>query len=162
MASCQPKKDEFGHSNLKPEENMAEKIAEVKNEVIKKILLKHQAVFGELPGAGTVKKLVTMDLGLKDEFKAKSLRLHPYRLSQEDSDEVDRQVLEGVVGGVIEEITGGDYPKHCSPCFLVDKSGSFARCLVVDFHETESNNEKSLRDPPIHGNDCGKSCQVPL
>ena len=86
MASCQPKKDEFGHSNLKPEENMAEKIAEVKNEVIKKILLKHQAVFGELPGASTVKKLVTMDRELKDEFKAKSVRLHPYQRSQEASD----------------------------------------------------------------------------
>ena len=34
-----------------------------------------------------------------------------------------------------------DYPQHCSPCFLVTKSGSTAKRLVVDYREL---NEKTL------------------
>jgi hypothetical protein len=112
---------------------MQEKLKQVENPKLREVLLKHAAVFGELPATGSVKKLVTCDLELKDEFKDAGMRRGPYRLPQADSDEVDRQVLEGVVGGVIEEFLEGRYPKFCSPCFLVDKPGSTAKRLVVDY-----------------------------
>ena len=35
----------------------------------------------------------------------------------------------------MEEYEKGDYPHHCSPCFLVAKPGSTALRLVVDYGE---------------------------
>ena len=35
----------------------------------------------------------------------------------------------------MEEYKKGDYPHHCSPCFLVAKRGSTALRLVVDYGE---------------------------
>ena len=37
--------------------------------------------------------------------------------------------------GLVEEYKHGDYPRHCSPCFLVAKPGSTAMRLVVDYGE---------------------------
>ena len=37
--------------------------------------------------------------------------------------------------GLVEEYKHGDYPHHCSPCFLVAKPGSTALRLVVDYGE---------------------------
>ena len=37
--------------------------------------------------------------------------------------------------GPVEEYKKGDYPHHCSPCFLVAKAGSTALRLVVDYGE---------------------------
>ena len=39
------------------------------------------------------------------------------------------------------EYKDGDYPQHCSPCFLVAKPGSTAKRLVVDYGEL---NKKTL------------------
>ena len=39
------------------------------------------------------------------------------------------------------EYKDGDYPQHCSPCFLVAKPGSTAKQLVVDYREL---NKKTL------------------
>ena len=39
------------------------------------------------------------------------------------------------------EYKDGDYPQHCSPCFLVAKPGSTAKRLVVDYREL---NKKTL------------------
>ena len=39
--------------------------------------------------------------------------------------------------GLIEEYKEGDYPKHCSPCFLVAKPGSTAKRLVVDYQKLD-------------------------
>ena len=35
----------------------------------------------------------------------------------------------------MKEYKNGDYPHHCSPCFLVAKPGSIALRLVVDYGE---------------------------
>ena len=43
--------------------------------------------------------------------------------------------------GVVLEYKDGDYPQHCSPCFLVAKTGSTAKPLVVDYGEL---NKKTL------------------
>ena len=37
--------------------------------------------------------------------------------------------------GLVEGYKHGDYPRHCSPCFLLAKSGSTAMRLVVDYGE---------------------------
>ena len=46
-----------------------------------------------------------------------------------------RQDLECVEARLIEEYKEGDYPKQCSPCFLVAKPGSTAKRLVVDYQK---------------------------
>ena len=42
---------------------------------------------------------------------------------------------------LVLEYKDGDYPQHCSPCFLVAKPGSSAKRLVVDYGEL---NKKTL------------------
>ena len=37
----------------------------------------------------------------------------------------------------MEEYKEGDYPHHCSPCFVVAKPGSTALQLVVDYGEVK-------------------------
>ena len=48
---------------------------------------------------------------------------------------------ECIDAGLVLEYRYGDYPQHCSPCFLVAKPGSTAKRLVVDYGEL---NKKKL------------------
>ena len=43
--------------------------------------------------------------------------------------------------GLVLEYKDGDYPQHCSPCFLVAKPGSTAKRLVVNYGQL---NKKTL------------------
>ena len=52
---------------------------------------------------------------------------------QDEIDEIERQIQECIDAGIVEEYKHGDYPRHCSPCFLVAKPGSTAMRLVVDY-----------------------------
>ena len=47
--------------------------------------------------------------------------------------ETTRQNKECVEVGLVYEYTETDYPKQCSPCFLIAKLGSTAKRLVVDY-----------------------------
>ena len=40
---------------------------------------------------------------------------------------------ECIDSGLVLECKKGEYPSHCSPCFLVAKPGSTALHLVVDY-----------------------------
>ena len=63
------KKQELGASNLQASKDL--KITLDKMDVdqrIKKIILRFSDIFGPLPPPGSVKKLVTMDLELREEF----------------------------------------------------------------------------------------------
>ena len=51
------------------------------------------------------------------------------------------QKKECIDAGLVLEYKDGDYPQHCSPCFLVAKPGSTAERLVVDYREL---NKKTL------------------
>ena len=62
-------------------------------------------------------------------------RSNPYNAPQEQVEEIERQIQECTDAGLVEEYTKGDYPPHCSPCFLVAKPGSTALRLVVDYGE---------------------------
>ena len=81
-----------------------------------------------------------MDLKLKPEFEKTRVRRRPYPAPQEQVEEIERQIQEYIDGGLMEEHKKGDYPHHCSPCFLVAKPGSTALRLVVDYGEV---NEKT-------------------
>ena len=56
--------------------------------------------------------------------------------------EITRQIKECVDAGLVYEYKKTDYPKHCSPCFLVAKPGSTAKRLVVDYKKV--NQKKKL------------------
>ena len=72
-----------------------------------------------------------MDLELKEEFANATARSRPYPANLADAEEIERQVQEGIESNIFEEYKGEGNPKHCSPCYLVDKPGSKARRLVV-------------------------------
>ena len=128
------KKQESGASNLHASENL--KISLDKMDVddgIKKIILHFSDIFGPLPPPRSVKKLVTMDLELREELLKDRVRCRPYPASKDDMAEITRQIKECVEAGLIYEYKKTDYPKHCSRCFLEAKPGSTAKRLVVDY-----------------------------
>ena len=63
------------------------------------------------------------------------MRRRPYPAPQEKVEEIERQIQECIDAGLVEEYNKGDYPHHCSPCFLVAKLGSTALRFVVDYGE---------------------------
>ena len=88
-----------------------------------------------MPPPLSCEKLVHMDLKLKPEFEKSRVRRRPYPAPQEQVEEIERQIQEGIDAGLVEEYKKGDYPHHCSPCFVVAKPGSTALRLVVDYGE---------------------------
>ena len=82
-----------------------------------------------------IKKMVQMDLKLKPEFEKTRVRRRPYPAPQEQVEEIERQIQECIDAGLVEEYKKGDYPHHCSPCFLVAKPASTALRLGVDYGE---------------------------
>ena len=63
------KKQELGASNLHASEDLKISLEKMDvDERIKKIILHFSDIFGPLPPPGSVKKLVTMDLELREEF----------------------------------------------------------------------------------------------
>ena len=63
------------------------------------------------------------------------MRRRPYPAPQEHVEEIERQIRECIDANLVEEYKKGDYPHHCSPCFLVAKPGSTALRLVVDYDQ---------------------------
>ena len=102
---------------------------------LKKLLLTYEEVLGALPPPLCCKKLVQMDVKLKPEFKKTRVRRRPYPAPQEQVEEIERQIQECIDAGLVEEYKKGDYPHHCSPCFLVATPRSTALRLVVDYGE---------------------------
>ena len=47
--------------------------------------------------------------------------------------EITPQIKECVEAGLVYEYKKTEYPKDCSPCFLVAKPGSTEKRLVVDY-----------------------------
>ena len=108
---------------------------------VQKLIRTYLEVFGELPPPASCDKLVQMDLKLKPEFVGHKIRRRPYPAPKEQADEIERQIQECIDAGLVLEYKDGDYPLHCSPCFLVAKPGSTAKRLVVDYGEL---NKKTL------------------
>ena len=129
-----------GASNLHSDEDMEDKI-KLLDPRVQKLMRTYLEVFGELPPPASCDKLVQMDLKLKPEFVGQKIRRRPYPAPKEQADEIERQIQECIDAGLVLEYKDGDYPQHCSPCFLVAKPGSTGKRLVVDYGEL---NKKTL------------------
>ena len=135
-AAARQKKKEHGKSNLHAEEDFLQKLESLNLDPrLKKLLITYEEVLGALPPPLSCKKLVQMDLKLKSEFEKTRVRRRPYPAPKEQVEEIERQIQECIDAGLVEEYKHGDYPHHCSPCFLVAKPGSTALRLVVDYGE---------------------------
>ena len=129
-----------GASNLHSDEDMEDKI-KLLDPRIQKLIRTYLQVFGELPPPASCDKLVQMDLKLKLEVVGHKICRQPYPAPKEQTDAIERQIQECIDVGLVLEYKDGDYPQHCSPCFLVAKHGSTAKRLVVDYGEL---NKKTL------------------
>ena len=130
------KEKEHGKSNLHAEEDFLQKNKCLNlDPLLKKLLLTYEEVFGALPPPLSCKKRVQMDLKLKPAFEKTRVRRRPYPAPQEQVEEFERQIHECIDAGLVEEYETGDYPHHCSPCFLVGKPGSTALRLVVGYDD---------------------------
>ena len=129
-----------GASNLHSDEDMEDKI-KVLDPRVQKLIRTYLEVFGELPPQASCDKLVQMDLKLKPEFVGHKIRRRPYPAPKEQADKIERHIQECIDAGLVLEYKDGDYPLHCSPCFLVAKPGSTAKRQVVDYGEL---NKKKL------------------
>ena len=87
---------------------------------LKKLLLTYEEMLGALPPPLYCKKLAQIDLKLKPELEKTRVRRRSYPAPQEQVEEIRRQIQECIDVGLVEEYKKGDYPHHCSPCFLVD------------------------------------------
>ena len=123
-----------GASNLQSDEDMEDKIT-LLDPRVQKLIRTYLEVFRELPPPASCDKLVQMDLKLKPEFMGHKIRRRCYLAPKEEADEIERQIQECIDAGLVLEYKDGDYPQHCSPCFLVAKPGSTATRLVVDYAE---------------------------
>ena len=101
-----------------------------------------------LPPALSCKKLVRMDFKLKPEFEGSVVRRHPYPATQDQIHEIQRQIQKCIDAGLVEEYKHRDYPRHCSPCFLVAKPGSTAMRLVVDYAEVNKKTQNHSGGTP--------------
>ena len=143
------KKQEKGKSNPHAEEDFVEKMESMNLDPrLSKLIQKYQEVFGALPPALSCKKLVQMDLKLKPEFEGSVVRRRPYPAPQDQIDEIERQIQECIDAGLVEEYKHGDYPRHCSPYFLLAKPGSTAMRLVVDYGEVNKKTQNDSRSIP--------------
>ena len=89
-----------------------------------------------------------MDLKLKPEFEGSVVRRRPYPAPQDQIDEIERQIQDCIDAGLVEEYKHGDYPRHCSPRFLVTKPGSTAMRLVVDYGEVNKKTQNHSGSVP--------------
>ena len=143
------KKQELGASHLHASEDLKISLDKMDvDERINKIILHFCDIFCRLHPPGSVKKLVTMDLELREEFLKDRVRCRPYPASKDDVAEITRQIKEWVEAGLVYEYKKTDYRKHRSPCFLVAKPGSTAKKLVVDYKKVnQKKNCTAVRCP---------------
>ena len=136
------KKQDKGKSNLHAEEDFSEKVESMNLDP------RLNKLIHNYPPPLSCNKLVQMDLKLKPEFEGLVVRRRPYPAPQDQIDEIERQIQECRDAGLIEEYKHGDYPRHCSPCFLVAKPGSTAMRLVVDYGEVNKKTENHSGSMP--------------
>ena len=138
-------KKEDGKSNLHAQEDFLQKMESLNlDSRLKKLLLTYEEVFGALPPRLSCRKLVQMDLKLKAEFEKIRVRRRPYPAPQEHVEEIEPQIQKCIAAGLLGEFRKGDYPHHCSPCFLVAKPRSTALRLGVDYGEVNKKTQNHL------------------
>ena len=123
---------EYGKSNLAAEEDFETSLELLKLRVTE-VLRRWKDVFGPLLPTTTVEKLVSMDLKLLHDHQNASVRSPSLPANAEDSKDIMGEIYECVSSDLAEEYTKTDYPKHSSPCLLVDERGSSAKRLMVHY-----------------------------
>ena len=78
-----------------------------------------------------LRAVTEMDLQLRKGCEKRTVRARPYRLSPEDTAEVTKQVDSLIQKGMVEETSGSEISRFCSPCFLVSQGEK--KRLVVDY-----------------------------
>ena len=137
------KKQEKGKRNLHAREDFVEKMESMNLDTrLSKLIQKYQDVIGAVPPPLCCKKLVQMDLKLKPEFEGFVVRRRQYPVPQDQIAEIECQIQECIDARLVEEYKHGDYPRHCSPFFLVAKPGSTAMRLVVHCGGLNKNTQK--------------------
>ena len=79
------------------------------------------------------KQLVKMDLKFKPEVGQLVMRCRAYPAAQNRIDEMERQIRNCMDASLGKEYNLGDYPRHCSLCFLSAK----ARFAAMRFQSTK-------------------------
>ena len=115
---------------------------------VQKLIRTYLEIFGELPPPASCDKLVQMDLKLKLQFVGHKIRRRHYPAPEEQADQIERQIQECIDTGLVLEYKDGDYPQHCSPCFLVANPASTAKRLVVDYGELNGKTLNHLMSIP--------------
>ena len=129
---------------------------------IQEVLRRRKVAFGPLMAHGSCEKLVTMDLelfflhcasllsgwGLLDERKNTTVRSKPFPASKPNIEEIMRSITKCIAANLAEKYEQAENPKHCSPCFLVDKPGSNAKRLVVHYGKLNKLTKKHLGSVP--------------
>ena len=105
---------------------------QLNNERVRKMRSRWKDVFGALLPTATVEKWVCMDLKLLSNQSA-WMRCRWFPANAEDTKEIMRQIYQWVSSDLAEEYTKTDFPKHCSPCYLVAKPGGSAKGLLVHY-----------------------------
>ena len=125
-----------------------EKELEPHPQVLDKVFRKFLVIFGDLPDPNTCKKLVEMDLKLKPEWQGIPLRCRPYPLNPGDEKQQNDQVEELIAKGIVEEYLGTDFPKFCSPCFMVPKKGTDTKRLTIEYKRLNARTESHVGSIP--------------
>ena len=115
---------------------------------IQEVLRRRKVAFRPLMAHGSCEKLVTMDLELMDEHKNTTVRSKPFPASKAGSEEIMRQIDECIAADLAEKYQQAEFPKRCSPCFLVDKAGSNTKRLVVHYGKLKKLTKKQSGSLP--------------
>ena len=154
-------RDECGKSNFAAADDFEEKIKNLPTK-IQEVLRRVKMAFGPLMAHGSSEKLVAMDLELMDQHKNTTVRSKPFPASKSNSEEIMGQTTECIAADLAEKYEQAEYPKQCSPCFLVDKPGSNAKKTRCPLQEVEQTNKKKFRESTKFGTGAGKSCSLPF
>ena len=129
-----------GASNLHSDEDLENKTKSL-DPGVQKLIRTYLEVYGQLLSRASCDKPVQMDLKLKPKFVGHKIHQRPYPAAKEQADGIKQQIQECINAGLVLDCKNGDYPQHCSPLFMVAKTGATAKRLVVDCGER---NKKTL------------------
>ena len=119
-------RDEYRKSNLAAADDFEEKIKILRSK-IQEVLRRGKIAFGPFMAHGSCETLVTMDLELMDEHKNNTVRSKPFSASKAHSEEIMCQITECIAADLAEKYQQAEYPRHCSPYFLVDNQGAMQK-----------------------------------
>ena len=89
-----------------------------------------------------------MDLRLKPQIVRHKIRQRPYPAAKGEAIAIERQIKECSEAGLVLYYKDGNYPEHCSSCFLLAKPRCTTKRLVVDYGQLNKKALNHLRSIP--------------